>query len=58
MFEGLVGGLVIAWLLSCFNVDSMVLEVLQPHISVVLTQSHYYIGFAILGLIGGLLGKN
>ncbi|MDA3732369.1 hypothetical protein PBV87_12810 [Niameybacter massiliensis] len=53
MLEGFIGGLIVAWLLSLFGVDHMVLEVCQTFTEVQLTTSFYYIGFALIGLIGG-----
>lgn len=43
MIGGFVSGLLAAWILSLFDVHVMLLEVLQPLISVQLTASHYYI---------------
>lgn len=53
MLDGFVGGLIVAWILSLFDVDSMVLEVCQSFTDIQLTTSYYYIGFALIGLIGG-----
>lgn len=55
--DGFVVGLIVAWILSLFNVNSMVLEVCQSFTDIQLTISYYYIGFALIGLIGGLLKK-
>jgi hypothetical protein len=58
MLEGFVGGLIVAFILSLFCVDEMIIEVLQPFVkTVTLTGSHYYIMFGLIGLIGGALGK-
>ncbi|WP_154668796.1 hypothetical protein [Niameybacter massiliensis] len=57
MLEGFIGGLIVAWLLSLFGVDHMVLEVCQTFTEVQLTTSFYYIGFALIGLIGGAFKK-
>lgn len=57
MLDGFVGGLIVAWILSLFNVDSMVLEVCQSFTDIQLTTSYYYIGFALIGLIGGAFKK-
>ena len=53
ILDGFVGGLFVAWILSWFDVDVMLLEVIQPFIEVQLTTSHYYILIAMIGLIGG-----
>lgn len=58
MLGGFISGLFVAWFLSLFNVDTMVLEVLQPFTDITLTSSYYYIGFALIGLIGGAFRKN
>lgn len=55
MLDGFITGLVVAWILSLFGVDKMVVEVLQPFTKVLLTSSHYYMGFALIGLIGAAL---
>lgn len=45
-------GLLLAWFLSIFGVDRMVVEVLQSFMpGIKFTVSHYYILFVILGLI-------
>lgn len=58
MLGGFVGGLIVAWVLSLFNVDTMVLEVFQPFTDITLTSNYYYIGFALIGLIGGAFRKS
>lgn len=58
MLDGLIGGLFTAWLLTIFNIDKMFVEALQPLMSnVILTSSHYYMVFGLIGLIGGAFGK-
>lgn len=53
ILDGFVGGLFVAWILTWFDVDLMVLEVIQPFTHIQLTESHYYILIAMIGLIGG-----
>lgn len=53
---GFVGGLFVAWILTWFDVDLMVLEVIQPFIDIQLTTSHYYILIAMIGLVGRAFG--
>jgi len=55
MLEGIVGGLIIGWILSIFGVNNICIEVLQPFINIPLTNSHYYFVFGLLGCIGGLI---
>lgn len=58
MLGGFISGLIVAWILSLFHVDNMVInsarEVLQVGISV----STYYIVFALIGAIGGAFGRS
>lgn len=55
MLRGFIVGLIIAWILSFFGVNTIILEAIQPFFTqVVLTDSHYYIAFGIAGLINGL----
>ena len=54
MLGGFIGGLFVAWILSLFHVNVMIIDVVQPFVkTVVLTNSHYYIAFGLIGLIGG-----
>lgn len=57
MLEGFVSGLFIALLLGMFGVDKMVIEVVQPFVRLPLTPNHFYIALALVGLIGGIIGK-
>lgn len=57
ILEGFVGGLFVAWILSWFNVDVMLLEVIQSFIEIQLTTNHYYILVAMIGLIGRAFQK-
>lgn len=58
MLGGLIAGLMTGWILNCFNVADMVIEVLQPFVSVPLTHSHYYVFLGIVGLVGGAFCHN
>lgn len=53
ILDGFVGGLFVAWILTWFDVDLMLLEVIQPFVNIELTTSHYYILIAMIGLVGG-----
>lgn len=56
MLEGLIEGLIVAWILTLFKVDRICIDVLQPFITQVeLTTSHFYFVLGLLGLIGGIL---
>jgi uncharacterized membrane protein YeaQ/YmgE (transglycosylase-associated protein family) len=50
---GVLGSLLVAWILTFFNVNKMLFEVFEPIAT--LTNSHYYIAFVALGLIIGLI---
>jgi len=53
LLEGFIGGLITAWILSWFGVNHMLITVMQPYFhGVTLTDAHYYIAFAFIGLIG------
>lgn len=57
MYSGFIGGIIVAWILSLFGMDHMILEVCQSFTEVQLTTSYYYIGFALIGLVGGAFNK-
>lgn len=58
MLGGFVGGLLVAWILSWFGVDHMMITAIQPFIKgVTLTWAHYYLAFAVVGLVGELLRR-
>lgn len=57
MLEGFVSGFIVGWVLTWFDIDQMVLEVLQPLTSVQLTIAHFYVALGLIGLIGGAFGK-
>lgn len=58
MLEGFVGGLFTAWVLTWFGVDKMIIESLYEVFDVSISVSVYYIGFGIIGLVGGAFRKN
>ena len=52
MLDGIIGGLIVAWVLSLFGVDEICINVLQPFIrGITLTTDHFYFAFGIIGLI-------
>lgn len=57
MLEGFVSGFIVGWVLTWFDIDQMVLEVIQPLTSVQLTTAHFYVALGLIGLIGGVFGK-
>lgn len=50
MIDGLLTGLVLAWILSFFGVDEIFVGAIQPFIDKI-TTVHYYFLFAVLGAI-------
>lgn len=55
MLEGLIGGLIIAWILTLFNFDMVCMTALKELINVSISKSTYYFIFAMIGLITGAL---
>jgi hypothetical protein len=53
MLGGFVGGLIVAWILSLFGVDSMIITSAKEMCNITMSISTYYISFALIGLIGG-----
>lgn len=47
----MIGALIIAWFLSLFGINEMLIEVFQPFAQVKLTNSHYYVVFLLIGLL-------
>lgn len=54
MLSGFIEGLIIAWILSLFKVDDILINALQPFTQVRLNTSMYYMAFAMMGVIGSL----
>lgn len=58
MLRGIVVGLIVAYILSLFGVNVIILEAVQPFIkTVILTNSQYYVFFGLVGLISGMFTK-
>lgn len=56
MFDGIVYGLITAWILSLFDVDDGFIRAIQPFLqSIEITTDHYYLCFGLIGMIGGLI---
>ena len=58
MLGGFVSGLIIAWILSLFGIDHMLIDVVQPFVTITLTTNHYYIFFALIGMLGGIFNRS
>ena len=57
MLGGLIFGLVIAWVVSLFGGDSLLINGIRELTGNDITNAGYYTIFAIIGLIGGALKK-
>ncbi|NMA49363.1 MAG: hypothetical protein GX947_06280 [Tissierellia bacterium] len=57
MLGGLIFGLVIAWVVSLFGGDSLLINGIRELTGNDITSAGYYTIFAIIGLIGGALKK-
>nr|DAF45073.1 MAG TPA: hypothetical protein [Siphoviridae sp. ctCIv11] len=55
MIEGIIYGLIGAWFLSLFGVDTIFVEALQPFVNFTLTTSHYYFVFGFVGMVYGIV---
>lgn len=55
IFEGVISGLLFAWILTFFHVNKMLIEVLQPFTTITLTNSTYYVFFILIGVVVGIL---
>lgn len=58
MLGGFVAGLVTAWILALFGVDKMIIDSLYEIFDISISVSVYYIGFGLIGLIGGAFKKD
>ena len=57
MLISIIEGLNVAWLLSLFNVDKLLINAIQPFVSVELNVSMYYLLFVIVGIVGELISN-
>ncbi|WP_221373015.1 hypothetical protein [Clostridium perfringens] len=57
MLGGLLGGLLIAWILSIFNFDRMFINALYELLGLSISTDAYYVIFALLGAIGIIMKK-
>lgn len=55
MLGGLLGGLLIAWLLSIFNFDNMFINAIYELLGLNVSVDVYYVIFGLIGLIGGII---
>ena len=57
MLGGVLGGLLIAWILSIFNFDCMFINTLYELLGLSISTDAYYVIFALLGAIGSIMKK-
>lgn len=56
MLDGLIEGLIVAWILVQFGVDKIWINVLQPFVKQYeLTRNHFYFALGIIGLTSGFI---
>ncbi len=58
MIGGLIGGLIVAWLLSIFGVDNFIIQGLNELTGSTISNAGYYTIFAIIGTIGGAIKRD
>lgn len=58
MLGGLLMGLLIAWILSIFNFDYMFINAVYELWGLKISTDVYYVVFALLGLIYGIINKD
>ncbi|MDM0490938.1 hypothetical protein QTH10_04690 [Clostridium perfringens] len=57
MLGGVLGGLLIAWILIIFNFDRMFINTLYELLGLSISTDAYYVIFALLGAIGSIIKK-
>ena len=58
MSHGIIGcvlGIAIAFVLDCLDIDSYIINLLQPYLTITLSSYHIYGLFGFLGAIAGIL---
>ena len=55
MVEGIVYGMISAWILTAFNVDEILLQAANSFFGLELNRNHYYTFFAAVGMIQGII---
>lgn len=58
MILGILLGLFGAWILTLVNFDAIAIDVLQDFTDVVLTTSHFYFFWGVIGGVAGLFKHN
>jgi len=52
IFSGIIYGLVVAFILTLFGFDNIFIKGVSGFSKMEITTSHYYLAFAILGILG------
>ncbi len=55
MLGGFLIGILVAWILSFFGIDSMIIQGLNELFKIEITSAGYYTLFALIGLVGGAI---
>ena len=50
--NGIIGGLFLAWVLTWFNVDRIIIDGINELFAMSISKAGYYVLFAIIGFIG------
>lgn len=58
MFVGMIQFIILGWFFSWFGLDELLLNVLQNAATIPLEKQHYYLIFAFLGALYGILRCN
>lgn len=58
MIGGMLTGLIVAWVLTFFDINKICIEVLQPFCKITLTDAHYYFALGFLGMIAGAFDRS
>lgn len=54
VFENIIEALLVAWILTWFNIDEFVLKALKELFSIEATKASYYFMFLIIGLLASI----
>ena len=57
MIINFIEGMILAWFLTIFGVDKIIIQAFQPFVTFSITINHYYVLFGILGALSNLLDK-
>ena len=54
LLTGIVKGLIVAWILTLFNLDVMFIEAIKPFVNFEFITAQWYIMFALIGAVSGI----